>query len=138
MITSGKSSSSASVRTVPRSSVRTYRSCTTAVRGSLPRRQQGVASALNDTSREMGGAVGIALLGSIFNAQYSANIGDGSEDEIVVTHNLGTRDVQVQVYRATSPYDQVLVDNERTDTNNVLLRFNIAPTTNQFRVVVVG
>jgi EmrB/QacA subfamily drug resistance transporter len=49
---------------------------TTAITGSLPRKQQGVASALNDTSREIGGAVGIALLGSLFNAQYSANVGD--------------------------------------------------------------
>ena len=52
---------------------------TTAITGALPRARQGVASALNDTSREIGGAVGIALLGSIFNAQYSANVGDVAE-----------------------------------------------------------
>jgi MFS family permease len=49
---------------------------TTAITGSLPREQQGVASALNDTSREIGGAVGIALLGSIFNAQYRTEVSD--------------------------------------------------------------
>jgi EmrB/QacA subfamily drug resistance transporter len=49
---------------------------TTAITGSLSRGQQGVASALNDTSREIGGALGIALLGSIFNSQYSANVSD--------------------------------------------------------------
>jgi EmrB/QacA subfamily drug resistance transporter len=49
---------------------------TTAITGSLSRSHQGVASALNDTSREIGGAVGIALLGSIFNAQYRSNVGD--------------------------------------------------------------
>lgn len=49
---------------------------TTAITGSLSRSQQGVASALNDTSREIGGALGIALLGSIFNAQYASNVGD--------------------------------------------------------------
>ena len=49
---------------------------TTAITGSLSRSQQGVASALNDTSREIGGALGIALLGSIFNAQYGANVSD--------------------------------------------------------------
>jgi Na+/melibiose symporter-like transporter len=49
---------------------------TTAITGSLSRAQQGVASALNDTSREIGGALGIALMGSIFNAQYRSEVGD--------------------------------------------------------------
>jgi EmrB/QacA subfamily drug resistance transporter len=49
---------------------------TTAITGSLSRGEQGVASALNDTSREIGGALGIALMGSIFNAQYRSGIGD--------------------------------------------------------------
>jgi EmrB/QacA subfamily drug resistance transporter len=49
---------------------------TTAITGSLTRDQQGVASALNDTAREIGGALGIALLGSIFNAQYRSGISD--------------------------------------------------------------
>jgi len=49
---------------------------TTAITGSLSRGQQGVASALNDTSREIGTALGIALIGSIFNAQYRSGIGD--------------------------------------------------------------
>ena len=49
---------------------------TTAITGSLSRGQQGIASALNDTSREIGGALGIALMGSIFNAQYRAQVSD--------------------------------------------------------------
>jgi EmrB/QacA subfamily drug resistance transporter len=49
---------------------------TTAITGSLSRAQQGVASALNDTSREIGGALGIALMGSIFNAQYRSQVSD--------------------------------------------------------------
>ncbi len=47
---------------------------TTAITASLPEDKQGVASALNDTVREMGGAIGIALVGSILNSQYRANI----------------------------------------------------------------
>ena len=43
---------------------------TTAITSALPPEKQGVASALNDTVREMGGAMGIALLGSVLNAQY--------------------------------------------------------------------
>jgi EmrB/QacA subfamily drug resistance transporter len=47
---------------------------TTAITESLPEAHQGVASALNDTVREFGGAVGIALLGSILNAGYRAAV----------------------------------------------------------------
>jgi EmrB/QacA subfamily drug resistance transporter len=47
---------------------------TMAITESLPSGQQGVASALNDTVRELGGAVGIALLGSIVNAGYRSGV----------------------------------------------------------------
>jgi EmrB/QacA subfamily drug resistance transporter len=43
---------------------------TTAIVASLPREKQGVASAVNDVSRELGGALGIAVLGSLFNSGY--------------------------------------------------------------------
>ncbi len=49
---------------------------TTAITSALPDEKQGVASALNDTVRELGGAVGIALLGSILNAQYRTSVSD--------------------------------------------------------------
>ena len=48
---------------------------TTAIVASLPRSKQGVASAVNDVSRELGGALGIAVLGSIFNSGYRSEIG---------------------------------------------------------------
>lgn len=47
---------------------------TTAVVSSLPAQQQGVASAVNDVSRELGSALGIALLGSVLNAQYRSHL----------------------------------------------------------------
>ena len=40
---------------------------TTAITESLPLAKQGVASAVNDTARELGSAIGIAILGSILN-----------------------------------------------------------------------
>lgn len=43
---------------------------TEAITSSLPREQQGVASALNDVTREFGTALGVALLGSVFTAGY--------------------------------------------------------------------
>jgi len=43
---------------------------TTAITESLPASKQGVASAVNDTARELGSAFGIAILGSVLNQQY--------------------------------------------------------------------
>ena len=47
---------------------------TTAITESLPQEKQGVASAVNDTSRELGSALGIALLGSLLNSGYRSGM----------------------------------------------------------------
>jgi MFS family permease len=52
---------------------------TTTITESLPSEKQGVASALNDTVRELGGAVGIALLGSLVGAGYRSSIAPATE-----------------------------------------------------------
>ena len=51
---------------------------TMAITESLPSEKQGVASALNDTVRELGGAVGIALLGSLVSAGYRSGVSDAT------------------------------------------------------------
>jgi EmrB/QacA subfamily drug resistance transporter len=48
---------------------------TDSIMGSLPREKAGVGSAVNDTTREIGGALGVAILGSILAASYSATVG---------------------------------------------------------------
>jgi hypothetical protein len=45
---------------------------TDAIMGAVPKAQFGVGSAVNDTVREIGGAFGVAVLGSLFAASYSA------------------------------------------------------------------
>lgn len=47
---------------------------TESVMGSLPRNKAGVGSAVNDTTRQMGGALGVATIGSIVAAIYAARI----------------------------------------------------------------
>src|SRR5437764_592490 len=47
---------------------------TNAIVASLPRAKQGVASAVNDTARELGSAFGVAVLGSAFNIGYRHDI----------------------------------------------------------------
>jgi EmrB/QacA subfamily drug resistance transporter len=47
---------------------------TEAITSSLPRDRQGVASALNDVTREFGTSLGVALLGAMFTAGYGSAI----------------------------------------------------------------
>ncbi len=49
---------------------------TTAIVSSLPQSKAGVGSAVNDTTREVGGALGIALLGSLVSVGYRSGIED--------------------------------------------------------------
>jgi Na+/melibiose symporter-like transporter len=46
---------------------------TDSIMGSLPRAKAGVGSAVNDTTRQVGGAFGVAVLGSILSSQYASN-----------------------------------------------------------------
>ncbi|MEW2481601.1 MFS transporter [Mycobacterium sp. NPDC049093] len=48
---------------------------TSAIMGAVPDEKQGVASAVNDTTREVGAALGIAVAGSILAAQYQNHLG---------------------------------------------------------------
>src|SRR5690606_6004351 len=43
---------------------------TNSVMGSVPVNKAGVGSAMNDTTRQLGGAMGVAVLGTIMNATY--------------------------------------------------------------------
>ena len=66
------------------------------------------------------------------------SIGDGTETSYTVNHALATRDVTVQIFDNASPFAQIEADVEHTDSNNLTIRFAVAPTSNQYRVVVVG
>lgn len=78
-----------------------------------------------------------ALVADSFTKKFSLTVGDNINTQHAVTHNLGTRDVTVQVYDI-STYETVEVDVVRTDTNNVTVSFAEAPASNSYRVVVVG
>ena len=47
---------------------------TNAIMSGVPRNRAGVGSAMNDTTRELGGALGVAVLGSILTSQYSSSV----------------------------------------------------------------
>jgi hypothetical protein len=66
------------------------------------------------------------------------NVGNESATSYSLNHALATRDVTVHVYENASPYAQVEADVEHTDSNNLTVKFALAPTTDQYRVVIVG
>jgi EmrB/QacA subfamily drug resistance transporter len=77
---------------------------TTAITESLPESKQGVASAVNDTARELGSAFGIAILGSVLNQQYRdgmteavhglpAEVAEGAQSSIAFTQSPHVSDL---------------------------------------------
>jgi hypothetical protein len=48
---------------------------TDSIMGSLPLAKAGVGSAMNDTTRQIGGALGVAILGSILASVYASGMG---------------------------------------------------------------
>ncbi|HUF02792.1 MAG TPA: hypothetical protein VMM38_01310 [Aridibacter sp.] len=68
--------------------------------------------------------------------RHEANVGDGAATQIDVSHNFNSRDVAVEAYRNSSPWDTVICDVSRPDANTVRLNFAVAPTSGQFRVVI--
>jgi hypothetical protein len=67
------------------------------------------------------------------NKGYAADVGGGTS--VTITHNLGTRDVVVQLYD-NSTYDTVYADVIRLDTNNVRFLFKTAPAAAAYRCVI--
>ncbi len=65
---------------------------TTSIMASLPNSKAGVGSAVNDTSREVGGAVGIAVLGSIVNSSYRGSLDGSLPDGISESAAVAARD----------------------------------------------
>ncbi|GAA0267786.1 MFS transporter [Actinomadura nitritigenes] len=88
---------------------------TEAITRSLPREKQGVASALNDVTREFGTALGVAMLGAILTAGYRNAIDDrlhGIPQETAHTAREGIANA-LQVSAGAGSHAQALVDAAR-------------------------
>jgi hypothetical protein len=101
---------------------------TTDVTGNLPVGNGGTGSNTAAGARTNLGAT----------TKYAASLGDGSTLSYAITHSLGTTDVLVQIHRVASPFDLVEPDIQITDANTVTVIFSVAPSTNQYRIVVIG
>jgi Na+/melibiose symporter-like transporter len=51
---------------------------TDAIMGSLPKAKAGIGSAMNDVVRELGGTLGVAVLGSIVSTSYASGMDDAT------------------------------------------------------------
>ena len=74
---------------------------------------------------------------NIITKKYAETIGDATNTTFTVTHSLGTTDVMVTIFD-TSSMAEVFADVVHTSDSVVTVSFAVAPSTNAFRVVVIG
>jgi hypothetical protein len=71
--------------------------------------------------------------------KYAADLANpDSLVALIVTHNLGTEDVTVNVFETSGAKALVETDVERTGLNTITLRFATAPASGAYRVVITG
>lgn len=78
----------------------------------------------------------VAIDASVVVKKYATDIGDGATTSITVTHNLGTRDVIVQLRDNSSPYSYVFANVSAATTNTITVDFAVAPASNKYRCIV--
>lgn len=94
---------------------------TESVMGSIPRAKAGVGSAVNDAVRQVGGALGIAVLISVLNSVYSGAIADSvmqlpgpaahaAEDSIQGAYAVAAELPAAQASALVAAADQAFVD----------------------------
>ncbi|MFG2127516.1 MFS transporter [Streptomyces sp. NPDC048751] len=64
--------------------------CTDAIMGAFPESQLGVGGAVNDTSLELGGSLGIAILGSLLATSYGDHLADATAGSKLPASSLAT------------------------------------------------
>ncbi|MGW5656471.1 MFS transporter [Streptomyces humi] len=64
--------------------------CTDAIMGAFPESELGVGGAVNDTSLELGGSLGIAILGSLLSTSYGSHLADATRGSRLPASTLAT------------------------------------------------
>jgi hypothetical protein len=67
---------------------------------------------------------------------FKQNIGNGVATTFNIDHNFGTKDIGVIMERVSDGM-VVYTSYQKTTTNRLVVSFSVAPTTNQFRVIVI-
>ena len=79
--------------------------------------------------------LGVSSLG-----KYAINIGNGTNNSFTITHNLGVSnvlDIVVSIYEVSTKA-QVYTDITIIDSNSLTVSFTEIPTSNQYRIVIIG
>jgi hypothetical protein len=106
----------------------------------------GGAVELLNTLEELGNALGddpnfATTITNLISAKPSKStvvMGDNSATTFVLNHALNSRDLVVLIREVASPYAEVMADVEMTDTNNITVRFSVAPTASEFTATIIG
>lgn len=69
--------------------------------------------------------------------KYAANIGNGSDTEFTITHGFGTKDMVVGIEEVATG-EMVFADVIKTSNNVIKVMFAQPPSTNQYRVTIIG
>jgi EmrB/QacA subfamily drug resistance transporter len=73
---------------------------TEAIMGVVPKEKAGIGSAINDTTRELGGTLGVAVIGSVFASLYSARLalpaGLPTEAAVAARESVGSAFIAAQ------------------------------------------
>lgn len=90
------------------------------------------------TIASVDGTANVSIPTTVVNAgkRFAGDVAAGTA--VVITHNLNTRDVDVAVYRTTTPWDRIVCGVEHTSVNTVTLRFATSVAAAAYRCVVLG
>lgn len=87
---------------------------------------------------------GIDVTGSVISVdtavttrKYAVDIWDTAATSFTLTHSLNTLDIQVTV-RENSTGEEMIVPNRASSTSQAIVEFAVAPSTDEFRVIIQG
>lgn len=106
----------------------------TTVRGIIELATSAEGIAGTDNTR----AVTPAVLKAVLDGRtggYAANFGDGASTDFTITHGLATQDVTIQIQRVSDRREVVMAVAAPTN-NTVTIGCNVAPTSNEYRVII--
>lgn len=127
-----KSANLSDVADAPTAFANIKQNASTSATGVVELATQAEAQAKTDTTRAL-----TAASVADFTRKYVGTIGNGSITSLPVTHGLGSQYVTAQVFDATTN-EKVECDITLTSATVTTFIFSVAPTTNQYRVVIVG
>jgi predicted MFS family arabinose efflux permease len=90
---------------------------TNSVMGSIPVSQSGVGSGMNNTTRQVGGALGVAVLGTLMNSSYIASINKVSWPaqlpvQVIQVIRNGVQEAQVAAHNIHDVQLSTMINNE--------------------------